>query len=152
MFTPITGGNKQPVFAMVLWNEQFATGSETIDQQHRTLINSINHLESLLTDTNPTPVQWEFLVGMVDFLELYAKTHFSFEERCMQHYRCPVHEKNKQAHEQFLGFFLEFKKRYETEGLRPEHLRSLHKLLSSWIEEHILRVDSQLKRCIKEQE
>lgn len=137
---------------MVLWNEQFATGLETIDQQHRTLINNINHLESLLTDANLTPVQCEFLIGMIEFLELYARTHFNFEERCMRQYRCPVHEKNKQAHEQFLLFFVEFKARYKTEGMTPDVLRRLHQLLSSWIQEHILQVDIQLKHCVKDQE
>ena len=137
---------------MVLWNEQFKTGSDTIDQQHRTLINNINHLESLLTDANLTPVQCEFLIGLVDFLELYAKTHFDFEERCMRHYRCPVHEKNKKAHEQFLSFFAEFKQRYKALGLTQDILRSLHQLLSSWIHEHILQVDIHLRQCIKEQE
>ena len=146
------GGDKQPAFAMVLWNEQFATGSETIDQQHRTLINNINHLESLLTDANLTPVQCEFLIGMVEFLELYARTHFNFEERCMRQHRCPVQERNKQAHEQFLKFFAEFKQRYENEGLTPGVLRTLHQLLSSWIQEHILQVDTQLRPCIKQPE
>lgn len=134
---------------MVIWTEQFATGSDAIDQQHRTLINNINHLESMLTDTNPTREEGEFLIHLVDFLELYANTHFEFEERCMESYRCPAHAKNKQAHAQFLKFLHQFKERYKAEGLRLDVLRSLHQTLSSWIQEHILHVDTQLRPCIK---
>jgi hemerythrin len=134
---------------MVLWTEEFATGSDVIDQQHRMLINNINHLESMLTDTNPTREEGEFLAHLVDFLEAYAGTHFKFEEQCMQHYRCPAHTKNKEAHEQFIKFLHQFKERCRTEGMRLDVLRSLHHTLSMWIQDHILRVDTQLKPCIK---
>ena len=103
---------------MIIWNEQFATGSDTLDQQHRLLINNLNLLGSLLTDTNPNREQGEFLIQLVDFLESYAHTHFSFEEQCMEKYRCPAHAKNKQDHEQFLKFLREFKERCRAEGLR----------------------------------
>jgi len=134
---------------MVYWTEQFVTGSDTIDQQHRMLINNINHLETMLTDTNPSREEGEFLVRLVDFLESYAGTHFQFEEECMERYRCPAHAKNKQDHEHFLKFFHEFKERCAKEGLRQDVLRSLHQSLSSWIQEHILQVDTQLRPCLK---
>lgn len=134
---------------MVRWSERFATGSDEIDQQHRTLINNINHLESMLTNTNLSREEFEFLVHLVDFLESYAETHFKFEERCMLNYRCPAHARNKRAHAQFMEFLHQFKERYKQEGLRLEVLRSLHQTLGSWIEEHILQVDTQLRSCIK---
>jgi hemerythrin len=134
---------------MVHWTEQFVTGSGTIDQQHRMLINNINHLESMLTETNPTREEGEFLIHLVDFLEAYAGTHFQFEEECMERYRCPAHAQNKQAHERFLALIQQFKERCRTEGFRLDVLRSLHQTLSSWIQEHILQVDTQLRPCIK---
>jgi len=134
---------------VVIWTEQFATGSKTVDEHHRTLINNINHLESMLTDTNPTREEAEFLLHLVDFLESYANTHFKFEEECMEKYRCPAHAQNKQAHEQLRKFFRQFKERCRAEGFHPDLLRQLHRVLSSWIEEHILLVDARLRPCIK---
>ena len=93
---------------MVPWNEKFSTGSSELDLQHRTLINNINHLEQMLTTTNLTREECEFLIHLVDFLETYADTHFNFEEQCMERYRCPAHQKNKQAHNQFRGFVQHF--------------------------------------------
>lgn len=136
--------------SMVLWNKQFETGSSQLDLQHRTLINNINHLEGMLMTTNPTREECEFVIHLVEFLEDYADAHFNLEEECMERYRCPAHKKNKEAHEQFRAFFKHFKERYNAEGFRREILLSLHKAVDLWIEQHILRVDTQLRPCIKD--
>jgi len=133
---------------MILWSEKFATGSNVIDQQHRMLINHINHLEWMVTSTNLNREDCEYLIHLTSFLQSYAEKHFQYEEECMENYRCPASEKNKQAHAGFLAFFRQFKKRCEAEGFRPEMLRTLHQTLSSWITEHILAVDTRLKPCI----
>jgi hemerythrin len=134
---------------MVIWNEKFETGSSRIDLQHQMLINNINHLEAMLTSTNHTREECEFLVHLAGFLETYAEMHFKFEEQCMDTYRCPAYKQNKEAHQQYRDFFLNFKRRYTAEGFRPEVLKELHEVASAWIENHILRVDTQLKPCLK---
>lgn len=144
-----SAGQTEPFLNMVIWTEQFASGSDVIDQQHRMLINNINHLEGMLNGANLTREEAEFLVHLVDFLESYAGSHFKFEEACMERYRCPAHARNKRAHEQFIGFFEAFKKRYQAEGLHLDLLRQLHQELSLWIQEHILSVDTQLRPCIR---
>lgn len=134
---------------MIIWSDQFKTGSDTIDQQHQMLIHNINHLECLLAETNPTKETCAFLIDIVDFLEAYTEKHFQFEEACMEKHRCPVHTTNKQAHEEFMAFFKQFKAETRHKGFRPEAVRTLHQTISQWIEEHILRVDTQLKPCLK---
>ena len=135
---------------MLPWNERFATGLPAIDSQHRMLINNINHLEGMLTSTNPNREECEFLVHLVQFLENYAETHFRVEEQCMERYRCPAHQKNREAHEQFRHFFHQFKQRCQTEGFRVDLLKSLHTAISQWIQNHILEVDIQLRHCARE--
>lgn len=134
---------------MILWHGAFETGSEIIDQQHRMLINNINHLGGMLTNTNPTREECEFILHLINFLETYADTHFKVEEQCMERFRCPAHAQNKLAHEQFRSFFLQFKERFKTEGFKPELLRQLHDAINLWIEEHILQIDLQLRPCLK---
>lgn len=136
---------------MALWSEKFATGSSTIDQQHRMLIHNVNQLERMLTSTSPTSEECKLLFQLVDFLDSYAEMHFKFEEECMDSYRCPAHQKNKEEHAQFREFFRQFRIRHTTEGFRPEVLKDLHQMASSWIERHILQVDIQLKPCLKGQ-
>ena len=134
---------------MIEWNEQFNTGSDPIDQQHQMLIHAINHLECLLTETNPSRENFDFLIGLVGYLESYTETHFQFEEDCMERHRCPVHAANREAHKTFVAFVQQLKEDVRRKGIRPEALHQLHQTMSRWIEEHILHVDAQLRQCLK---
>lgn len=131
---------------MLTWSEDFATGSPLVDTQHRMLIEKINQLELMLA--GPPPAQ-AAVDGLLDFLGMYVGTHFKFEEQCMERSHCPAHAKNQQAHAAFLDTFAKFKKRYQVEGPKPELLKSLQATAASWIKEHILSVDVQLRGCLK---
>ena len=133
---------------MIQWTKEFETGSATLDQQHRLLIENINLLEELLHTTNPTKQESEFVFQLVDYLEAYANIHFTAEEKCMESYRCPVHAVNQQAHECFREFIHKYKRLCEIEGFKVELLRNLHEKMRAWIQEHILNIDTQLRPCI----
>ena len=133
---------------MLLWTEQFATGSPTIDEQHRQLIQYLNEFEGLLTQTNPTPKEINFIIQFLQFIEDYVSSHVSYEEKCMESYRCPAHQKNRQAHENFRQMFQRFKRNIHKEGFRLEMLVELNETINAWIQDHILRVDTQLKPCV----
>jgi hemerythrin len=89
------------------------------------------------------------MIELVDYLETYADKHFKYEEACMESFRCPVHAKNKDAHNQFLNYFSRFKEESKVVGFRRELLVELHETISHWIEGHILHVDTKLRPCIK---
>jgi hemerythrin len=130
---------------MLQWNQQFVTGNSKIDNQHRSLISYINRLEEVARNTNPNRQEVEFILNLVDFVENYTQMHFAHEESCMNRHRCPAHHENMAAHGQFLEFFREFKRRFEAEGCRPNVLKELHDRCSFWIQDHILKIDMQLK-------
>ena len=133
---------------MLQWSKKFETGQSLIDTQHQRLISYINRLEGLSRNTNPSRQEVEFFVQFIGFLETYIVVHFGQEEECMNSHRCPAHQKNKEAHGKFLKFFREFKHRFETEGYRPAVLAELHEACNSWIQDHILKIDVQLKPCL----
>jgi hemerythrin len=133
---------------MILWSKDFETGSAKLDTQHRLLIDNINLLEHQLHSTNPTMEELTFAVQLVDYLESYANIHFNCEEKCMQNLQCPAHAVNSQEHERFRGFIGNYKKMCEAEGLNVSLLRTLHKRIRAWIEEHILKIDTRLRPCI----
>ena len=66
----------------------------------------------------------------------------------MNRLKCPVRVENKNAHRTFLEFFRKFKLRLEAEGYHPGVMQELHESCSSWIQQHILRIDVQLKPCL----
>jgi hemerythrin len=133
---------------MITWTEEFQTGSPVLDRQHRLLIDNINLLGDQLRNPNRTKEELEFAIHLVDYLEEYANIHFKAEERCMESYRCPVQTQNLQEHERFREFIRAYKSRCEAEGFRVELLSNLHAAIRRWIEEHILKIDTQLRRCI----
>jgi hemerythrin len=137
---------------MIIWTKEFETGSAKLDQQHRLLIDNINLLKDLLDTPTPSRQEAEFAVFLVDYLEAYASIHFQGEELCMQSYRCPVHALNQQEHQRFRGFIHDYKRLCEVEGFRVELLRNLHEVMRTWIREHILKIDTQLKSCIQRQQ
>jgi hemerythrin len=134
---------------MLAWSDDFATGLETIDKQHRMLIDHINRLEEILATPQPTPAEIQFAHSLVQFLEAYADRHFRVEEQCMESYRCPAHAENQLMHAQFLEFFDRFKKQFKEDGFQVLAFQELHHAMSSWITGHILRIDTQLKSCSK---
>jgi len=134
--------------AMLLWEEKFATGSPTIDEQHRQLIRHLNQFEGLLVQTNPTASDIIFIIHFLEFLENYVDAHFSFEEKCMESYRCPAHQKNLRAHQDFKHLFQRFKANAQKEGFRLEMLVELNQTINVWIQSHILSVDTELKPCL----
>jgi hemerythrin len=147
--TPGGHGGRWPGKTMLIWNDDYATGSPTIDGQHRQLINHVNELGTLLNKTNPSRSDIEFIIQFLEFLEGYLDTHFSYEEQCMENYGCPVHGKNKQAHERFRELFQSYKAHFNREGFRMKLLTDLHAAMSDWILDHILRLDTHLKACFK---
>jgi hemerythrin-like metal-binding protein len=137
---------------MITWTKEFETGSAKLDQQHRLLIDNINLLKDLLDTPELSRQEAKFAVFLVDYLEAYADIHFKGEEKCMEAYRCPVHATNQQEHQRFRGFIHDYRRLCEVEGFRIELLRNLYEVMRTWIIEHILKIDIQLKPCIQKQE
>jgi hemerythrin len=152
--TAIHGELKQPAFVilartdMLIWTEKFATGQPTIDEQHRLLIMYVNRLEALLVESESRSEDRRFMNDFVTFIENYIESHFRYEEQCMESYRCPAHQKNCQAHDQFRQMFRRFRERFNNEGARMELIMELNQTINAWIEGHILAVDTTLRPCL----
>jgi hemerythrin-like metal-binding protein len=129
---------------MLLWNEKYATGDSLIDSQHRMLISYINQLEGLARIANPSVQDFERFLRFVEFLETYVLTHFKDEDACMNRARCPAYEENKRGHSEFLDFFREIKLRLGTEGCHPALVKKLHESCTTWVKQHVFRIDVQL--------
>lgn len=127
--------------------EEYATGVQLVDIQHRALIQQINRLEAMTKAEKIDPAEVERLIG---FLGNYIVGHFKFEENCMQRRSCPAYGANKQAHEHFIAEWAKFKQQYDSEGAHGELLQKLLERTQDWIKNHILKIDLQLKATVKE--
>lgn len=131
---------------MLEWMEEYATGVQLVDIQHRALIQRINRLEAMTKAEQIDPAEVERLIG---FLGNYIVGHFKFEENCMQRRSCPAYGVNKQAHEQFIADWTQFKRQYDSEGAHQKLLEQLLERTQGWIKNHILKIDLQLKATVK---
>ena len=61
------------------WKDEYSVGLDSIDQQHRKLINLINQLTTAVEYSTGEEFEREALAELVD----YTKTHFSYEEGLM---------------------------------------------------------------------
>lgn len=123
------------------WSDRYATGIARVDAQHRMIFKMSEDLRDALDEGGGERVYG----GMLQSLRLYARAHFRFEEDCMERYRCPVAQANKEAHAKFVVVLTEFQEQYGVTGFDPVEARRLVYSLDRWLADHICRIDVRLK-------
>jgi methyl-accepting chemotaxis protein len=139
--TPVTHGSAEN---WISWDgESMATGVESIDSQHQTLIHHINKLhQACLAGTAK-----EELLKMLAFLGDYVQSHFKHEEDVMQQHQCPIRGKNKAAHTQFLADYGKLVEIVKDGGASTTAVIQLKEMLGNWLQNHICKVDTHLRDC-----
>lgn len=127
------------------WSEKYATGIPQIDDQHRMLFRMVSDFRSALDEGQGGRVYGNLLQS----LDLYARSHFRFEEGCMVKYACPVADSNRAAHRDFVDSLSRYHKKFATSGFSPADGRELVDHLDLWLDNHIGRVDTQLKKSVE---
>lgn len=126
------------------WSDDYATGIERIDDQHKWIFRVADDFRSALEDG-----QGERTYGvLLRFLQGYIRSHFGFEERCMAEYHCPAARANHQAHVEFTETLDDFSRRYAGGGFRVEDARELVDTLERWFASHIAHVDVRLRQSL----
>jgi hemerythrin-like metal-binding protein len=123
------------------WSDDYATGVERVDEQHKMLFKMVEDYRYALDEGHGERVYGEMLRS----LDLYIKTHFGYEEGCMTKYQCPVAEANKKAHTRFVEVLAGFHRRHAATGFDRTDARNLVDTLDHWLVEHICRIDMRLK-------
>ena len=127
------------------WSDEYATGIENIDGQHKMIFQMSEDFRAALDEGRGERVYDEMLRS----LDLYVRTHFGFEERCMERYRCPVAEGNKRAHARFAEVMSDFRQRYSARGFDRGDARDLVDTMDQWLTDHICRIDVRLKPYVE---
>ena len=127
------------------WRKKYATGVERIDEEHKTMFRAADEFRSALDAGTGERVYGEVL----DFLTDYSKKHFDYEGRCMEAYRCPVAERNREEHLSFLAALHDYTCRYVAGGYSETDAASLVDTVDEWLDTHICRTDVHLRKCVK---
>lgn len=136
-------------FQPIEWVDSMATGIETIDRQHRFLIDTLQQAnEKLLQDEN------DALLGEIAKVLLsYALTHFETEEELMQRYgyeaACPEDAHAHVAqHRDFSRRVVALRDQLR-EGREVSRIEVL-RFLNHWLRDHVLGIDRRLGEFLRQ--
>jgi len=121
----------------IQWKDEYNVGIDSIDQQHRKLVNLINQLQTAVDYSTGEEFEREALDELVD----YTKTHFGYEEGLMEKYGYPDFEPHKAMHREMIAKVEAVLAEYEQD--RDRAMSDAVTFLRSWLIKHINGTDKQ---------
>jgi hemerythrin len=119
------------------WQDSFTVGVKELDDQHRSLLNTIN---ALLEDQRDTYDASKFSPALSSLIH-YAYTHFATEERYLVQAHFPNLKQHVLEHIDFIMKTLSLALKVENSG--DESRRELLQYLKEWYSSHVLGTDRQ---------
>jgi len=129
----------------IAWSDDYSTGDAEIDKQHKQLFQYLSELE----DHMETGITADYLRKFLNALGIYTRSHFCYEEILMRQKKCPIGKKNQEQHDKLLDAYKHYLRRFETEGVSDDLIKKLHDFLVSWLVNHILKIDINLREYVK---
>lgn len=131
-------------FNIFPWNKNFETGIESIDEEHKQLVNLLNKLANTLQNN----VELEISTAFHE-LALYANFHFESEEKVWVKYLKDddLVTEHKDNHSFFLPKVLELKEKDKDKPLKIV-IENILKFLMKWLAFHIIGEDKRLAKII----
>lgn len=119
------------------WKDDYSVGIDSIDQQHKKLINLINQLQTAVDYSTGEQFEREALDELVD----YTKTHFIYEEGLMRDNDYPDFEPHKAMHEKMIKKVEEVLSEYEQDN--DTAMSNAAEFLKDWLIKHINGTDKE---------
>ncbi|AAM23555.1 hemerythrin [Caldanaerobacter subterraneus subsp. tengcongensis MB4] len=130
---------------MIKWTESLSVGNETIDSQHKELIQKINDVLEACNRQHGK----EKVVEVMQFLKDYTVKHFKDEENLMKKYQYPMYEEHKKIHEDLVKKVEDLDERIKREGVSLSVVMTVNKTLVDWFVNHISKEDKKVGEYIK---
>lgn len=127
----------------VIWSERFSMGIDTIDAQHRGLIDILNETYDATSECNNA-----FTSELFAKLVTYTEVHFKTEEDALQNMASPLYGEHKKMHVQFIARLMEMKNEM-TDQSPAETREECLTFLKKWLVNHILTEDRKYMEDLK---
>ena len=121
----------------VEWKDEYSVGIDSIDQQHKKLLNLINQLQTAVDYSTGEEFEHEALDELVN----YTKTHFSYEEGLMEQNDYPGFEPHKAQHVEMITKVEEVLAEYDKDP--DTAMSNAVEYLKGWLIKHINGTDKQ---------
>ncbi len=126
------------------WKDNFSIGIPEIDKQHKELCDKIDELYAACSQGKAAAE----ISKTLDFLASYTVKHFADEERLQQKINYPKFMQHKAKHTDFAKQVAKLKSDLAASGMKTATVISVNNTISSWLVEHIMKEDKQLKDYI----
>ncbi len=121
----------------VEWDDRYSVGIDSIDQQHKRLIDLINQLKTAVDYSTDEQFERQTLDALVD----YTRTHFRYEEELMEKHGYPDFERHKAEHRKMIETVEKVLEDYE--GDPDTAMENALRFLKQWLLNHINGTDKQ---------
>jgi len=130
--------------SIMKWNDTYSVGVEEIDNQHKGLVDLINHLFDAMSVGKANDI----LGTIIDQLILYAQVHFQTEEKYFDEFDFEFSDEHKDEHNSFAEEVVEFKKGFDAGNIVLSI--EVFRFLKDWLVNHMLGADQKYKQCFQE--
>ena len=124
------------------WSDNLDTGIDTIDQQHRKIVDYINELHRAAQGSDR-----ELIGKVLNALIDYTISHFGFEEEMLESSHYDDIEEHKRLHEEFIT---RIRMHLANHQKGDDVARALTGELQIWLIAHISREDQRYVPCVTE--
>lgn len=119
-----------------LWTDEYATGNETIDGQHKQLFEIFNNLVDALFVTGEAELKaQETLIKLVDYMQF----HF-IDEEALWKLNDEIYQRHRQAHYSFSEMIMSSTRK----DMKKENFSlDLLFFIRDWLTAHIIKMDQE---------
>lgn len=125
-----------------MWNEDLRTGIADIDEQHKSLFETIDKLSNCCSN------KAQFYEALIE-LQTYVSVHFKTEEKYMRYLDYPDYQEHKSCHDKFTEDY----RAIFQDNTSVDNLLELAPLLvknfENWLINHYTKEDVKMAKFIK---
>lgn len=132
---------------IIMWNDKYLTGIETIDSQHKRIFKSVNELYNSLEKLENK----EKILELISSLDFYTTEHFDTEEKYMMEFNYPEYSIHKDAHACFKATYEEIRNNYVYKQEKSVYVLAIHlnQTMADWLDYHLQNEDQKLADFLK---
>ena len=123
---------------LIEWTAELSVGIDSIDEQHKKLVNMINALNDAMLTNSSNELLGKIFTG----LAAYTQKHFAYEENMFAEYGYTNSIEHKRQHGELIAQVVELKERF-IENPQGTMSVDLMLFLKRWLTNHIMRTDKE---------
>ena len=125
---------------MFEWKKEFELGIETIDNQHKKLLEIGNRISDLLATHDEESDDYDDIIEVIEELKDYTVYHFQNEEKYFIEFKYPDYANHKKEHDAFIAYIGSVDLRKIDEN-QEKFMKDLLKKVINWVFNHIITTD-----------